>query len=129
MDSWNHGRISYKQQLVKFWTHFKNLTLVIQIWKENVILFCHGHLYIHSVAKEGEKNQVIYTFEEIVIEKNRAASQMPIRIIPAKVVIYLNLIYFLLIKLLIFIFRKKNWIMMMLNTGKASRIIYLTVNI
>lgn len=55
-------------------------------------------IYIRSAAKEGENNQVIYTIEEIVIEENLAVSQMPISI-PAKVIIYLNLIYFLLIKL------------------------------
>jgi len=65
-------------------------------------------IYIHSVAKEDKNNQVIYTFEEIVIEKNRAASEMPISITPAKVVIYLNLIYSLLIKLFLLNFRKQN---------------------
>ena len=62
-------------------------------------------IYIHSLSKEGKNNQVIYTFEEIVIEKNCAASQMPISI-PAKVVIYIHLIHFLLIKLFIFYFQK-----------------------
>lgn len=53
---------------------------------------------IHSVAK-GKNEKVIYTIDGKTIEKNLPASQIPINI-HAKVIIYLDSIYFVIIKIL-----------------------------